>query len=720
MAKQPANPLVLSPAILQALENVADALKANTRQTGYATASAINAAARGAPENLSPAILQAMASAAQQVAARLPAGSTQQQQAADRAAREAATTYRREETARGVIQRNSRGESPAEAQALATAINHAVARAPGGVAEVRRAAEKAAVEWDLARGRRMEVEAVVERRAAGVHGTAREAIEAAAQRAGAGVVSGDAREIAKVADEAAKKTARAYTSGLVASNEKLFRQAGLFSDFGLHGVGSSMARIGGISSHLHELGMTGAGAALSKLALPLAAAKAGADVTLGTIKTTAGVMHDEYLTQGQRERALFKGIVPGGETALDWIDTVSGRKRDMERTGEQYGRMQIGANTAIGVSQLQFGLQQQGDRYRIHAETLGGATAVQMPVIDRSSVQGEREYRLQSRLLSVRDRMQKTDIAAAEAAKAVTAATAQRTKAEAEGLGLQKEEAEIRAKLKDNTAASAADVLKRAKAEREETSRRKMEMAGHAFTAPWLAAGLFVRNEISPAGAVNGPEGAERLSLLNRLAVNKDKQIANDALQTEATKAEGGRKIEAAQAVAEAAKAKAEQNRAQAEYDEHRAGHAAGHARNLARMGAGARLEGKMAYDLVTANPHLLTLDPYLAAKAESYAPDVIGKRLEVAGEKLGEFKHAKKIGEVDLRPGETIEGVRQEGIKGRNRESVAVLKADQERAVIVDREFGELFERLVKIAAASGHKALDKYELGLRQGKSP
>lgn len=235
------------------------------------------------------------------------------------------------------------------------------------------------------------------------------AITSAGVRA-ASQTPGSAAQMSAAATQAAEKTARAYTSGLAQSQDRLFRQAGTASNLGAGGVASRMTRVGGMASGLHDLGFTNAAAMLSKMALPLAVATQAAGHALDTAKTLALTAHDNYSTDAQLGRRLVRELVPGGAKAQGYLDAFTGRAAGMEQAHIDEQKRAAAVQSRLGTSAFEAGFnpQQAGRSAASLAYNLPGAM-VAPPVLDRSNAAGEQQYRDAMRLLPLKQQSVKLD-----------------------------------------------------------------------------------------------------------------------------------------------------------------------------------------------------------------------------------------------------------------------------------------------------------------------
>jgi hypothetical protein len=474
-------------------------------------------------------------------------------------------------------------------------------------------------------------------------------------------------------------------AGFAESQKRLFERAGMLSNLGLHGMGSSAARVGGFAEGLSSAGMGGAAMLVSRLAVPIAAMGEG----LKAVKTVAGVMHDELLTRGQQERALFKGLVPGGESMVDWADTVSGRKRAMQRQEEEHGRMGIRTQRDIELSRTGYALSAEQAGYSSRATALAGAQAVTMPYIERTTLAGERAHELQAMLMPARERMMRADTAAKEATLNREAAQKQQADVARDGENLKGKLRQLEAR-RDATApapqSTTKSILGAALSPAAALARGARDLDSRLPS--WAPKGILPW-AVSPIGAgimrgqdvVSSTEGPERQKILDEIEQTREKIKANERDQGGEAQKVFSREKEEAQAKAEQRKARAQYTRTQAQYDENRAQHAAGTATRLAGMGLGERLKGRRMYELAKQNPALLAMSPELAAGASAYAPELTRKMLEQQGQQTEDFEFLKREGEVNLDKGETIEGVRKKATEGKNKAAEEDLAADKEAA---------------------------------------
>ena len=123
-----------------------------------------------------------------------------------------------------------------------------------------------------------------------------------------------------------------------------------------------------------------------------------------TAKAAGDAYQDEQLTANQRDRAILSSL-PFGETALSYADTVTGRGRAMARVAERGqvldAREAGRAQTAAQRQELAAGTAAA----RARANAFAGASAGQLPYVDRTGGTSERQYRLEQQRLQVQERL---------------------------------------------------------------------------------------------------------------------------------------------------------------------------------------------------------------------------------------------------------------------------------------------------------------------------
>ena len=559
------------------------------------------------------------------------------------------------------------GKLPADVlQLVVAAATTAAARAPGGGAGQTAQAERAARDAVESYARVLSVRSAGERHGAGLVGAAREAVEAAARQAGAKVWGGSTQEVDRAANRAAEKTAQAYTSGLVAAQEKLHGQAGTLNKLGLHGLAGSVSQVGQFGAGLSELGMTGAGALVSRAALPLAI---GMQVA-GAVKAIAAVMHDEYLTQGQRDRALFKGIVPGGESIVDWYDTVSGRKRDMARADEEGHRGDIRTQWEIDTQRLNLKYGAMKESAHIRADELAKASPTLMPYIDRSTAAGRQQYELESRLVPVRKKLADATTESAIAAREVTAAQKRENELISQGVKLKQEQAEIQRKLAS-----------------------------------------------SPTEDGGPAEGPERQRLLHQMMQSHHKIKANIQDQEGAIEETRQTKNRKARADAEKTRAVANESRAMSEWHGSQADIAEGSARRLGFMSQAARAVSMSALLALQSNPGLAQQDSYYVREASKLAPIATGITATQQGKETQEYKILTKMGLPDF-PGDP-EDLRKKATEEGNNATKMEFKAEQELANAMEKTIVEAMKKTLSLTAKKLEEMNNEYKTQLQMIRS-
>ncbi len=614
------------------------------------------------------------------------------------------------------------GQLPADVlQLVMAAATTAAARAPGGGAGQKVVAERAARQTVDSYNRVLSVRSAAERHSVGLVGPAREAVEAAARRAGAGVSSGSLPDVDRAANRAAEKTAKAYTSGLMASQEKLDERAGAFHKLGMHGLGGSMSQVGQAGSALHDLGMSKAGAMLSKAAGPIAVAMQVA----GAVKTVAGVAHDEYLTPGQQNRSLIKGLVPGGETALDWIDTVSGRKRAMARADEEGSRGEIRAQSAIETERTKYQYGSAIDSARIRADVMAKSRPTLMPYIDRSTAAGEKQYELASRLAPVQERIAKANRESEIASRATTAAQERENSLTADGVKLNQEAAELRKRIGPATDPAQAQDGIYSSLRKKGDSRVFAGLASFGGGAMELAMSTIgYDKEYRDAQRKRGQlkveesaEGPERQRLLHAHS-NKLAELQGNQ-QNRLSAAHGTREAQERQAhaAAELKRAEAGKARVMSDWYGSQADTAENTAVGLALMDPGERENAKWALDEIRKNPSAVLDDPSLAHLAMKIAPKEARAILKQQGQKTQEYQQGMAEGLVDM-PG-LSEDLRKKQNEEANKASEGEFEADQGLSESLANTIAPAFEKALKIIEEQLRTMLEEFENKLRLSRS-
>ncbi len=435
----------------------------------------------------------------------------------------------------------------------------------------------------------------------------------------------------------------------------------------------------------------------TRLAIPLAVAHQVFSAT----KTIAAVHNDEYLSEGQKGRALFKGLVPGGESALDWYDTVSGRKRDMERASEEAGRRSIVTDAVNTGASNRYQLGAVVDQYQIRGATLGKSEAVHMAQIDRSTGMGERRFEIESRMLPLRERAARADRESVIANGRVGAALKQQTGLREEGVQLAMQEAYIAKRLAQPNTPGTADKVARSAA---------------YLSNPLLGAGLDAMGMFRGSGA---PEGAERLDLLEQQKDVSTRRLANLELQKQSARDVGSRKGEAGLADAEIMKARAGMLRGEGDIAEYNATTAGDSAVRLAGMGVGGRMQAKMFFDMAKSNPQLLASVPEIAAGASQYAPKETRKMLEQVGESLPEYREGAQRGYADFPVRTSIADERRRGTALHNEAATDDLRAEARAAKSLSDSYSETLMKLAEINSREMNARLAAFETKLKEGRS-
>ncbi len=317
---------------------------------------------------------------------------------------------------------------------------------------------------------------------------------------------------AERAERAASKAQRAATAGRVVGG------AGVA---GMSGVVGGTAAAGAAAAG----GVTAFGAALAaRFGLPtgtLTAAAGGAALAYQSIKTSKSVAdayQDELLTEGQRGRRIV-GSVIGGSTFLDYADTITGRGRDMARAGEEGERAAAVSAARMQFRGTQLGLQGGVTSAQARADVMAGARAQTVPYVDRSTAEGERQFRLETQRAQVRERVADADRESAVARK------------EAEGA--------------DRRATDLAKEAERIDRRRADVQRRIGRTEGSS-TPTWLRA---VTGPLTAAGIdaldTDGPERLRRQQEFDRLGGERQANAQQQAEQLRAVQEARNRQIAA-------------------------------------------------------------------------------------------------------------------------------------------------------------------------------
>jgi hypothetical protein len=150
-------------------------------------------------------------------------------------------------------------------------------------------------------------------------------------------------------------------------------------------------------------------AGLSKIAGPAAVA-ALAYQAKETGLAAAKLYQNENLPESVRRRAILRTL-PGGETALDIGDTISGRARGMARVEELRAILAAQTEQRVSLERGNIAARNEAAPFQGRAYAYMGQEAVAAPYVDRSTAAGEQEYQRQQRLVPVRQRQQAAGMA---------------------------------------------------------------------------------------------------------------------------------------------------------------------------------------------------------------------------------------------------------------------------------------------------------------------
>lgn len=222
------------------------------------------------------------------------------------------------------------------------------------------------------------------------------------------------RAFQQMAQEAAKASAAANkaTSGAFSTRQQALNQiGGNLANLGAYGTANTVGRVGSVAQGLQGFGMSGAASFAQKAALPLAIA----GQILGGVEKVAGYAHDKYSTGEQIGRQAFRDFVPFGERIQKFTDNISGRTAGYEQASIDAQRRAAEVQGALEKSSFAIGFNPQQAGREALAKAYKGQTAVTGSVFDRSTAEGERAYRLEQRVLPLKQAEAKAERDAAVA-----------------------------------------------------------------------------------------------------------------------------------------------------------------------------------------------------------------------------------------------------------------------------------------------------------------
>lgn len=308
-------------------------------------------------------------------------------------------------------------------------------------------------------------------------------------------------------------------------------------------------------------------------------------------------VNDSFATTAQRRRAMFKSL-PLGETTLDAVDSITGRKDDFavaavenqEYAARDAARRNLEA-FELGHNPRQAGLEARSNAFGPYGSS---SRAVLEGPGDRSTGAGEQAFRDRQKLLVLEREGQKV-------ARETAAATASQYASEKEMLKL------------------------------EEQNR-----ALHA------GRNLAVSN-LKGAGS-----GATRQILLDYISRQDDAIAANKAERVQAAQGIAAARGSAAQAAYAGGMVNVAGMQTRAGILEEQAGRAGGLAQRLGGMDRFARADAVQSLEyLQKYGPDVLSQEQI--AQAQSIAPQTVAKILEARGARTGEFARARELAPAEI-----------------------------------------------------------------------
>jgi hypothetical protein len=444
----------------------------------------------------------------------------------------------------------------------------------------------------------------------------------------------------------------------------LYERAGTLGNLGMHGMAGTTARLGGMAAGLNDVGFAGAGAALSRGAVPLAVAKGLID-TGATIATAA---HDKYSTNEQLGRRLFRELVPGGGWLQEKVDAFSGRSAAMEE--ERIKAMKNAADVQQRLELSAFRLR--NEPYVAGRSALAGAyargSAVVPNVYDRSTALGEQAYRDERTLLPFRQ-------ATARADRESQVATAERVASEKEyfrvkekGLGLLRQQAELDRGLKNPRLGEGSGELRERAVRRMENLQA--ELRGH------------LEQERQARESLNERRNQES----------------------------------AARGEAERAKVR-EQLLGKAEVLEHRAERAETGARRLGLMTPWDQQRAAFLVEHVTRHGPR-SVAPHMLSEALSIAPDAVGKVVENYGAGTDAYRRLNRAAPTDFPLGRPAE-LRREADELKSQAGKAEYSIEARVAGEVDRVARTLGADIARIFQRFAQQTKNEIETRVLVGRN-
>lgn len=240
-----------------------------------------------------------------------------------------------------------------------------------------------------------------------------------------------AKEAAKASAAAQKETAKAV-SGFQERDQRLSAIGGTASNLGAYGFAGRLGRMGSFAEGLQGAGFSRLATGAQRLAVPLAIAGGAANLA----EAAALSVNDRYSTDQQKRRAFVRDILPGGERAQRMFDAFSGRAAGYEQLNIDAQNRAAEAQSRNDRTQfgLSFNPRQAGAEATARAYRLN--SAVTPGVFDRTTADGERQYRDAQRLLPLKQ-------AEAKAEREMRSAVAERLGSEKELVSIANRNAQL-------------------------------------------------------------------------------------------------------------------------------------------------------------------------------------------------------------------------------------------------------------------------------------
>lgn len=219
--------------------------------------------------------------------------------------------------------------------------------------------------------------------------------------------------MAQEASKASEAVTKKITSEFQRSAARNQEVAGIASNFGAYGFANRVGRVSSMAAGAQAAGFGGAASLLQRAAIPLGVAGGIANAA----QSAANILHDRYSTAEQSGRAFVRDFIPGGERAQKFVDALSGRAAGMEQAQIDAQYRSAGGQARNERLQLGLSLNPRMAAAQAVSDTYRKQSAIAPGIYDRTTSEGERQYREEQRILPLKQAEAKAEREAASASK---------------------------------------------------------------------------------------------------------------------------------------------------------------------------------------------------------------------------------------------------------------------------------------------------------------